>query len=595
MTQTGSPIKTKPIMGNYSGHVQSPYADFIKRVFDLVISGSLLVILSPVFIYLAWRIKRDSPGPVFYRGLRTGKDGVNFYIFKLRTMYEHPDSYQGSRVTAQDDPRITPVGRRLRDTKLNELPQLWNVFKGEMSLVGPRPEDPQIVDEWTEETRSEILSVRPGMTSPASILYYDEENLLLNGKVMQIYMDDVLPSKLRLDQLYVRYRSFLGDLDVLFFTQLVLLPRFQKSSPPEENLLVGPINNLVRRNFSWFTVDTLVTLIAIGIAGLIWRSFAPLDVGFRTAILFGIGFAFLFSLIGAIFGVHRIYWSRSSILDAMDLLPAVAIATGLTLLINQFVLMKDPEDTYNVIFSIWNNQALLPPVMIVVAASIAYFGFVVVRYRERLVTGLASRWVGWRGVAQPAQERALIVGAGETAHYASLMLNNGKYRNTINVFGIVDDDLYKLDNRIHGINVIGRCKDIPNLVEQYDIGLIIFTIHNINPEMRQEILQICYNTQARTVFFPDVAAALSQIARHKDRFTLEWSRANHQNVNDINFPSDLPCRICLSLLSPPQVKDWLEKLENTALQGDMTDVIHHIRLFREVIIKESQDISIEAN
>ncbi len=451
------------------------------------------------------------------------------------------------------------------------------------------------MDEWPEDARKEILSVRPGMTSPASILYYDEENRLSIEKVMQIYLEDMLPSKLRLDQLYVRYRSFLGDLDVLFYTMLVLLPRFQKSSPPEENLLVGPISNLVRRNFSWFTVDTVVTLVAVGMAGLIWRSFGPLDVGLRTAILFGIGFALLFSLVGAMFGVHRIYWSRSSIMDAMDLLPAVAIATGLTLLINQFVLMKDPEDTYNVMLSIWNNEALLPPVMIVVAASIAYIGFVAVRYRERLVTGLASRWVGWRGVAQPAQERALIVGGGETGHYASLTLNNGKYRNSINVFGIVDDDLYKLDSRIHGINVIGRCKDIPSLVKKYDIGLIIFTIHNINPEMRQEILNICYNTQARTVFFPDVAAAFGQIAQDRGELTRDWSQADYPNFDGITYPSDLPCQICLSLLSPPQVNDWLEKLESTALQGDMAEVLKIIQEFRSVLSQEPQDISMEGN
>ena len=239
MTETGDPVQIKPVLGNFSSRTQTRSGDYLKRLIDGLVSGLLLLFLSPLFLYLAWRIKRDSPGPVFYRGLRTGKAGKEFNILKLRTMYEIPESYQGTQITAQDDPRITRVGRRLRDTKLNELPQLWNVFKGEMSLVGPRPEVPLIVEDWPEDARNEILSVRPGITSPASVLYYDEENRLSFGQVMQIYLDDVLPSKLRLDQLYIRYRSFLGDLDILFYTLLVLLPRFNKSSPPEENLLVG--------------------------------------------------------------------------------------------------------------------------------------------------------------------------------------------------------------------------------------------------------------------------------------------------------------------------------------------------------------------
>src|SRR5690606_29290266 len=107
--------------------------------------------------------------------------GKPFRILKFRTMYECPDSYQGPGITAKGDDRVTPVGQWLRHTKLNELPQLWNVLRGDMSLVGPRPEDPDFVKQWSAETRAELLAVRPGITSPASVLFPDEESLLGNA------------------------------------------------------------------------------------------------------------------------------------------------------------------------------------------------------------------------------------------------------------------------------------------------------------------------------------------------------------------------------------------------------------------------------
>jgi len=587
MTQNITPVSIDPILGNKSELHQSRFDEFAKRLFDFTVSGILLVMLSPLFLYLTWRIKRDTPGPVFFRGLRTGKGSRQFNIIKLRTMLDEPDNFNGSQITARDDPRITPVGRRLRATKMNELPQLWNVFKGEMSLVGPRPEIPEIAGDWPEDARQEILSVRPGITSPASVLYHDEENRLSHKKVMQIYMDEVLPSKLRLDQLYVRYRSFLGDLDVIFYTMLVLTPLFRVESPPEENLIVGPIRNLFRRNFSWFWVDMLVTFFAIAAAGLIWRSIEPLDVGIRTAFIFGIGFALIFSLTGTIFGVHRIYWSRSSIVDVFDLLVPLGIALAITLLINQFIIMQDPQDPYRAIISIWNNQPLLPSGMIVVAAGISFTGYIIVRFRERLVTGLATRWIGWRGAENPAQERAIIIGGGETGHYVSALLQNGYYRNTIKVVGFVDDDLYKIDTRIGGINVIGRSRDIPRLVESYDIGLIIFTIHNIDPEMRHNILQICYKTTARTVYFPDVLAALENRGQYEPQINPDQPLGENLSQQLALDPLVIACSICLSQLSPQQVKKWLDELEMAARQGDLEKLIAGIEKLRSKLGSES--------
>ncbi len=561
----------------------------LKRIFDVCLSGLGLIFLSPVFLFLAWGIKRDSPGPVFYRGRRAARGGGVFDILKFRTMYERLESYQGPPITGDNDSRITPLGKWLRETKLNELPQLWNVLKGDMSMVGPRPEDPEIAAGWHEEVRQEVLSVRPGITSPASVLYRDEEKRLNGAGFMQIYLEDILPSKLRLDQLYVRYHSFSNDLDVLFYTLLILLPRLKKTSPPEESLIVGPFSNFVRRHFRWFAVDTLTTLAAISLVGLLWRSFGPFHVGWLTALIFGILFALIFSFTSALFGLQKTYWSRSSGTQALDLLLPVGIATAIILLINQFVLMANPNDPYKILISCPSLQPLFPISMILLAAALSFVGFVLVRYRSRLITGLATRWVNIRGKAPPAQERALIIGSGETGQYVSLMLNAGNYRDILKIVGFVDDDFYKLDSRIQGINVIGRCRDIPDLVSKYDIGVIIYAIHNITYNSRREILDLCYKTPARTVFFPDIPIIFSDSMYRDSGQRGGKTQTSHQTFVPSSQSTDLPCHICLSKLSPPQVNAWLDQLEHTANQGDLEQVLDQLQNIRGIINDEKRE------
>ncbi len=354
----------------------------VKRLFDIIISTILLVLLFPLFLWIRWRILRDSGKPLFFFGPRMGIHGRRFQIMKFRTMVESPESYLGPRVTAQDDPRVTPIGRWLRDTKLNELPQLWNVLKGEMSLVGPRPEDPEITQRWNTEVRREVLSVRPGITSPASVLYRDEENMLQSSHLMDTYLGSILPSKLRLDQLYVRHRSFWLDLDVLFWTALVMLPRLGKFNPPEGLLFQGPFTRFVSRYLNWFVIDTFVSLAAISISGLFFRFFAPLDIGWTRAIFIAIVYSFLFSLTCAILKVNRITWSEASGEDILALLPATFLATLLAVGIN--ALLPNPEQA---------GQPFIPFGMVFLASLLAFLGFVFVRFRSRIAVGLETRSV----------------------------------------------------------------------------------------------------------------------------------------------------------------------------------------------------------
>jgi lipopolysaccharide/colanic/teichoic acid biosynthesis glycosyltransferase len=197
----------------------------LKRVFDITISTFFLSAFSPFFLLIAMFIKVDSEGPVLHRAQRIGKGGKPFTLYKFRTMVADA-SRRGPGITQQDDPRITRVGRFLRKLKIDEMPQLINVFKGEMSIVGPRPEDPCYVAHYTPEQRR-VLSVRPGMASPAFIKYRHEEELLAAaGDDWEcVYLTQILPDKLRMDLEYIEQQSFLGDLAILAQAALRLFER----------------------------------------------------------------------------------------------------------------------------------------------------------------------------------------------------------------------------------------------------------------------------------------------------------------------------------------------------------------------------------
>lgn len=194
----------------------------MKRLFDIVASGCGLIVLSPVFLVLAIWIKLDSPGPVFYRQVRVGRGNKDFRIFKFRSMRVGSD--KGSLVTiGGHDSRITRSGYFIRKFKLDELPQLINVFVGDMSLVGPRPEVRHYVDYWTPD-QMHVLDVRPGITDPASIKFRNENELMETASDPEKYYTEVImQEKIRLYLEYVQKHSFLGDIVLIFKTFRVIV------------------------------------------------------------------------------------------------------------------------------------------------------------------------------------------------------------------------------------------------------------------------------------------------------------------------------------------------------------------------------------
>src|SRR6516225_4098394 len=182
----------------------------LKRAFDLALASLGLLLLSPLLLLAAALIKLDSRGAVFFKQERIGRGFRPFLIYKLRTMVEHAPQL-GPDITVGEDPRITRVGRLLRRTKIDEVPQLLNVVKGDMSLVGPRPELPEYVQAFHQQYE-EILSVRPGITDLASLKFIDEASLLVGvSDPERLYRECILPKKLALARQYVRERSLKMD------------------------------------------------------------------------------------------------------------------------------------------------------------------------------------------------------------------------------------------------------------------------------------------------------------------------------------------------------------------------------------------------
>lgn len=210
----------------------------LKRTGDIAVSAVGLTLLLPLFAIVAIAIKIDSPGPVFFRHARAGKGLRKFFMVKFRTMVENAVCL-GPEVTVSNDHRVTRVGRILRKTKIDELPQLWNVLVGDMSLVGPRPQSYSYIPYYTNNDLRQILSVRPGVTGPTQLwLRHEEELLSAQKNPIEFYTTKLLPLKIESDKRYVGTRSLVSDIAYVVATVGAVL----KLKPTSEVILVDPAN-----------------------------------------------------------------------------------------------------------------------------------------------------------------------------------------------------------------------------------------------------------------------------------------------------------------------------------------------------------------
>lgn len=274
LSSSSGPEPRSQTNGN-GGRGTAAFASAAKRCYDALLSAGGLVVLSPLFLLIAALMKIANGGGIFYRQLRVGLHGKPFFIWKFRTMVPGADQ-AGPLVTNDGDARVTRLGRLLRKTKLDELPQLWNVLKGEMSLVGPRPEVPKYVSHYTTEQRN-ILNFKPGITDLASVHFRNEEELLQNADNLEaFYLQHCLPRKLELNLEYAKRANLLSDtwiilqticpywIGVLSVYSLVLAASFWVSCQ-----LVYDFALPARETQDF--AGALVAVMAVQLGSLIWR------------------------------------------------------------------------------------------------------------------------------------------------------------------------------------------------------------------------------------------------------------------------------------------------------------------------------------
>lgn len=217
-----SRMKTESVKTYYDYLKTKRFSLLCKAVFDRCLAAIFLILLSPLFLYIAYKIHKDSPGGVFFKQTRVTQYGREFKIYKFRTMVANAEAL-GSQVTTDNDKRITAIGEKLRKTRLDEIPQLINILKGEMSFVGTRPEVPKYVDAYTDEMMATLL-LPAGVTSEASIEYKDEDRLLSNAEnADKEYIEKVLPEKMKWNLESIRNYSFGRDLVTMIKTVLAVI------------------------------------------------------------------------------------------------------------------------------------------------------------------------------------------------------------------------------------------------------------------------------------------------------------------------------------------------------------------------------------
>ncbi|RVU43431.1 hypothetical protein EOE66_21070 [Rubrivivax rivuli] len=419
----------------------------LKRTFDLLAAGAGLLALAPLFALLALLIKLDSPGPVFFRQWRVGRHGEPFRIFKFRTMtvQQQPG---GPEVTVAGDARITRTGAWLRRWKLDELPQLIDVLRGTMSLVGPRPEVPRYVAHYPPAWRERLLSVRPGITDFASVRYRDENELLARAENPEReYIDVVLPAKLHYALRYVENPSLTSDLRVLGLTlRTVFAPRLPSpwSLLPMKDSPFWPwldrkMSALSPRNRAIATaVDGLVVLACWHITYLFRLGFERWQPGrpwYDDYVSFGVVAAYLLAM--ALTGVPRGLWR----FFGFDDFKRIAMACGIAGLVSAVAVLMAQ------LVGVARAVLVLHPLFCLLALCLLRMGY-------RML------WEHARACASGEdfeQRRAIVLGAGEAGRR---VVNTLHRRDGWVILALLDDDRAKWGLRIGGVGVEGGLGDL---------------------------------------------------------------------------------------------------------------------------------------
>ncbi|OFV86734.1 MAG: hypothetical protein A3J75_07775 [Acidobacteria bacterium RBG_16_68_9] len=446
----------------------------MKRTVDFVLALLGLFLLLPLLLLIAVVIKLDTAGPVFYRQRRVGLNGRLFGIVKFRTMVTGADK-MGSRLTVKRDPRVTRIGQILRWFKIDELPQLINVLIGDMSLIGPRPEDPHFVGFYTPEQR-QVLSVRPGVVGPSQILGRDELESYPEGlkDTEAYYIQHVLPGKLDRDLEYVRCRSFHGDMELLAGGVWVTL------------------RGAVKAKFLWrrrhrvalFGLDAAVIVAAIYLAFMIRLDFTlPVQ---RQFFLLPLLITLVVRLAALMyFGAYQGVAAYFGLWDLLALTKAVSVSAilggGLTFFAG---LQSFPRSVF------------------VMDWVLSLFLLAGVRYGLR-----AQVRYGWRRSGQQRQ-KAIVVGAGLGGEQIARTLLEDPlcpYRPV----GFIDETPERWGALIHGVRVLGGTAELPLALSANGVKTVFVCMSDLSDQGAREVLEVCEQAGVEYRVVPTLSDLLS--------------------------------------------------------------------------------------
>ncbi|PIV44533.1 MAG: hypothetical protein COS27_01450 [Nitrospirae bacterium CG02_land_8_20_14_3_00_41_53] len=428
----------------------------MKRCFDGFFSAIGLLMLLPLFALVAILIKLDSFGPVFFVQKRIGRNLKPFNLYKFRTMV-HDAPKKGLPITAGDDPRVTRVGKLLRKTKIDELPQIWNVLKGDMSLVGPRPEVRRYVSKYRKEYK-EILKIRPGMTDVASLTYKNEEAILKDKKdPEEYYIYVLLPEKIRLAREYVRKSSLLYDL------KLIILTIFKLIYPQDTVLkILNTITPYRRPIVIWtqliiFIISNYLAFFIRFEAGIpsshleLFLKYLPLLILFRVIFLFS-------------FSLDKGLWRYASVNDLLNITTAVSFGSLLFFITVRYLF----------------GEIYYPRSILVIDWFLNIFLLGGIRLFRRLHEKGNNE--------QSSKKRIIAIGAGDAVEMLLRDIEHSPFY-SYEVAGLIDDDPRKKGLKIRNVPILGTRKDLVTIVERERPDEFLIAIPSASPSKRERIVK----------------------------------------------------------------------------------------------------------
>jgi lipopolysaccharide/colanic/teichoic acid biosynthesis glycosyltransferase len=467
-----------------------------KHSVDFLLALVGVLSLAPLLLVVAILIKLDSPGPVFFRQRRAARGGGLFEIFKFRTMVD--GAYRmGSRLTVKRDPRITRLGRLLRWSKIDELPQLFNVLRGDMSLIGPRPEDPYFVEFYSAEQRR-VLAMRPGIVGPSQIQGRDEVEDYPEGlrDTERYYVEHILPAKLKRDLEYVAAATFWGDMWLLAHGMWITLRGLFKTKYLWER----------RRRIALMGVDVVLVAAAYLLALVI-----RFDWQMPKAAYFGQALAIVVLVrppLLAYFGSYHVILSHFGLWDLFAIFKAVSLGSIVVAGLTYFGGAQGHPRSVFVI-----DWALL---LFLLASS---------RYALRAWTRRHPRR------RTRSRQKAIVVGAGIGGeHIGRALLDDPTSQ--YEPVGFIDESYERWGSRIHGVKVLGGTSELKLALSANGVNAVFVCLSDLEEDTAREVARICSDARVECRMLPALTDLLNT-----DSFALERTDLRSAAVNGGELPS----------------------------------------------------------